>query len=31
MTSMKVIKRFILNRPAEKQLAYFYGMVGNDS
>jgi hypothetical protein len=27
---MKLIKRFILNRPAEKRLAYFYGMVATD-
>lgn len=27
MAYMKLIKRFILNRPAEKRLAYFYGMV----
>ncbi|UOE56153.1 DUF2750 domain-containing protein [Bacillus sp. CMF12] len=27
---MKLIKRFILNRPAEKRLAYFYGMVTTD-
>ena len=30
MTYMKLIKRFILNRPAEKRLAYFYGMVATD-
>lgn len=30
MTYMKLIKRFILNRPAEKRLAYFYGMVVTD-
>lgn len=27
---MKFIKRFILNRPAEKRLAYFYGMIATD-
>ncbi|GIN86994.1 hypothetical protein J6TS2_33800 [Heyndrickxia sporothermodurans] len=27
---MKLIKRFILNRSAEKRLAYFYGMVATD-
>ncbi|MFC7783316.1 DUF2750 domain-containing protein [Rossellomorea sp. GCM10028870] len=27
---MKIIKRFILNRPAEKRLAYFYGMIATD-
>ncbi|MCL1696765.1 DUF2750 domain-containing protein [Lysinibacillus sp. BPa_S21] len=27
---MKLIKRFIFNRPAEKRLAYFYGMVATD-
>ncbi|QFT90617.1 hypothetical protein FIU87_18390 [Bacillus sp. THAF10] len=27
---MKLIKRFILNRPPEKRLAYFYGMVATD-
>jgi hypothetical protein len=27
---MKLFKRFILNRPAEKRLAYFYGMVATD-
>lgn len=30
MNYMKLIKRFILNRPAEKRLAYFYGMVATD-
>jgi len=27
---MKLIKRFILNRPAEKRLANFYAMVATD-
>lgn len=27
---MKLIKRFILNRPVEKRLAYFYGMVATN-
>ncbi|WP_267881652.1 hypothetical protein [Metabacillus indicus] len=27
---MKFSKRFILNRPAEKRLAYFYGMIATD-
>ncbi|WP_226535881.1 DUF2750 domain-containing protein [Fictibacillus halophilus] len=27
---MKLIKRFMLNRTAEKRLAYFYGMVATD-
>ena len=27
---MKFIKRFMLNRPAEKRLAYFYSMVATD-
>jgi hypothetical protein len=27
---MNLIKRFILSRPAEKRLAYFYGMVATD-
>lgn len=27
---MKLMKRFFLNRPAEKRLAYFYGMVATD-
>ncbi|WP_075617955.1 DUF2750 domain-containing protein [Paenisporosarcina indica] len=27
---MKLIKRLILNRPAEKRLVYFYAMVAND-
>ncbi|WP_299093920.1 DUF2750 domain-containing protein [uncultured Metabacillus sp.] len=27
---MKLIKRFILNRPAEKRLTYFYAMVATD-
>ncbi|GGB44375.1 DUF2750 domain-containing protein [Fictibacillus barbaricus] len=27
---MKLIKRFILNRPAEKRLVYFYSMVATD-
>ncbi|MBR8643886.1 DUF2750 domain-containing protein [[Brevibacterium] frigoritolerans] len=30
MAYMKLIKRFILNRPAEKRLAYFYGIVATD-
>jgi hypothetical protein len=30
MTDMKLIKRFILNRPAEKRLVYFYSMVATD-
>jgi len=30
MAYMKLIKRFIFNRPAEKRLAYFYGMVATD-
>jgi Protein of unknown function (DUF2750) len=30
MTNMKLIKRFILNRPAEKRLVYFYSMVATD-
>lgn len=30
MVYMKLIKRFILNRPAEKRLAYFYGIVATD-